>query len=240
MITLEWNTGDDTPTTVTTTELTGSIAFQIEQWYEISSQNEVPRYRTESTFTVSDAVIKIPDEIFVTLILTAQGTGVTTSREFAYSVLKQLSDNGTVIKLDASEQGTRTSYDRVVIKRMSNIVRVNEEYFCKLVFSEIRTAELAIVEETEVSGESYEITVENLGPVDSVRTYFMGQNYITEKTDVVVTALEEAERKTEEFDNFSSDVDAFNGTEFAMTDFMSGLNAHISVIASGEATYKVV
>lgn len=145
---------------------TDSISFQIEQWYEISSQNEVPRYRTESNFTVNDAVIKLPDEIFVTLILTAQGTGVTTSREFAYGVLKRLSDNGVIIRLDASEQGTRTSYDNVVIKRMSNIVRVNEEYFCKLVFSEIRMSELSIALEEILTPVMVGQTLSDIGEVE--------------------------------------------------------------------------
>lgn len=158
MITLGWNTGDDTPTTVTTTELTGSIAFQIEQWYEISSQNEVPRYRTESTFTVSDAVIKMPDEIFVTLIL---ASGVR-DRSASYGILKRLSDAGMVMKLDASEQGTFTSYDSVVIKRMSNIVRVNDEYFCKLVFSEIKTATSAFVE-TDTVVDDKVVTFDEIG-----------------------------------------------------------------------------
>lgn len=241
MITITWNNADFG---TGYSDDIRSIDFDVEQLYKVNKNNDVPQFRTESTFTVQDTVVHKPDEIECALILTEDARIPVPNGDTSYGVLSRLSDSGVPFSIDASEQGTFMSYDNVVIKSMSNMVQIGVKYICRLIFSEIRTATAEIAEETVIEGETITVsTCEELFDnceVDYVQTHFMLQNYNTVKTPEVVIAVKNAEKKTAEFAQFENGTTKFDGTDFDMADLLLDINTHIEVVAVGEATVRDV
>lgn len=147
MITITWNNADFG---AGYSDDIRSIDFDVEQLYKVNKNNDVPQFRTESTFTVQDTVVHKPDEIECALILTEDARIPVPNGDTSYGVLSRLSDSGVPFSIDASEQGTFMSYDNVVIKSMSNMVQIGVKYICRLIFSEIRTATAEIADEIKV------------------------------------------------------------------------------------------